>query len=284
MSGLDRRRHIVILTLAVLFSPCLLTAQDRLLDEVERFASTGRADEARAMLLEWWENDRPVAGRQDLQLGFWLRGRLTVNPGQAARDFRRLVIEYPGGRYTAQALFRLAQGSLATGDGERARTYLASLTRDYPGSPVGENAESWMARAEAAGPAPVLRRVEVEDAQDDDTASTGPPIAEAIEVPAPAAAPASEDPLSQSPSEDGPYAVQLGAFLDESRAETLLARAQEAGLDVRLVHLEGSRLLHVRVGRFDSSAEASVFFRSVRDLGFTAAVVRDAQSEERNRG
>jgi cell division septation protein DedD len=284
MSGLDTGPRIVILTLVLLCSPHLLMAQDRLLDQVERFASTGRAEEARAMLLEWWENDRPVAGRQDLQFGLWLRGRLTVDPGQAARDFRSLVIEYPGGRYTAQALFRLAQGSLATGDGERARTYLASLTRDYPGSPVGENAEAWMARAEAAGPAPVLRRVEVEDAQDDDAASTGPPIAEAIEVPEPAAPPAAEDPRSQPPSDDGPYAVQLGAFLDEARAETLRARAQDAGLDVRLVHVEGSRLLHVRVGRFDSSAEASVFFRSVRDVGFAPVVVRDAQNEDRVRG
>lgn len=284
MSGLDSRRRIVISALIILCSPCLLTAQDRSLDEVERLASTGRADEARAMLLEWWENDRPEARRADLQLGLWLRGRLTVDPGQAARDFRRLVIEYPGGRYTDQALFRLAQGSLATGDGERARTYLASLTRDYPSSPVGEYAEAWMARAVAAGPPPVLRRVEVEDAQDDDAASTGPPIEDAIEVPAPAAPTPSEDPLSQPPSEDGPYAVQLGAFLDESRAETLLERAQNARLDVRLVRVAGSRLLHVRVGRFDSSAEASVFFRSVRDLGFTAAVVRDAQSEERVRG
>ncbi|HIF23913.1 MAG TPA: tetratricopeptide repeat protein, partial [Gemmatimonadetes bacterium] len=168
MSGLDSRRRIVISALIILCSPCLLTAQDRSLDGVERLASTGRADEARAMLLEWWENDRPEARRADLQLGLWLRGRLTVDPGQAARDFRRLVIEYPGGRYTDQALFRLAQGSLATGDGERARTYLASLTRDYPSSPVGEYAEAWMARAVAAGPPPVLRRVEVEDAQDDD--------------------------------------------------------------------------------------------------------------------
>ena len=57
-----------------------------------------------------------------------------------------------------------------------------------------------------------------------------------------------------------------------------------AGLDVRLVRVQGSRLLHVRVGRFDSSAQASVFFRSVTSRGFTAAVVRDVQQEEPIRG
>jgi cell division protein FtsN len=78
----------------------------------------------------------------------------------------------------------------------------------------------------------------------------------------------------------GRYTVQLGAFLDEARAAALLERAAEAGLDVRLVRVQGSRLMHVRVGRFDSSAQASVSFQSVTALGFTAAVVHDAQNEE----
>ena len=278
MSTLNRVRTVVLLTVMSLVSPCWLPAQERSLVQVEQFASTGRAEEARAMLLEWWVSDRSDASRRNLQLGLWLRGQLTVDPGQAARDFRRLVIEYPGGPYADQALFRLAQAALAQGDRERARTYMASLTRDHPGSPVREQAEAWMARASRAGPPPVLRLIEAEENDDQQTAD--PPLEESIAEPIPTVPAASRDSAAPALSSDGRYAVQLGAFLNESRAGALLERATEAGLDVRLVRMEGSRLMHVRVGRFDSSAQASVSFQSVTTLGFTAAVVRDAQKEE----
>lgn len=282
MSALNPTQVVVLLALMSLASPCWLPAQERSLRQVERLASNGRAEEARAMLLEWWETDRSDAGRGDLQLGLWLRGRLTVDPGQAARDFRQLVIEYPGGPYADLALFRLAQAAHAQGDRERARSYMTSLTRDHPGSPVREQAEAWMARASTAGPPPVLERVEAEESEDQQTAD--PPPEESIADPTPAVPPPSPDSAAPALTSDGRYAVQLGAFLDESRAAALFERATEAGLDVRLVRVEGSRLMHVRVGRFDSSAQASVSFQSVTALGFTAAVVRDARNEERVRG
>ena len=271
----------MLVSLLGLASPLWLPAQERSLGQIERLASIGRAEEARAMLLEWWANDRSDASRRNLQLALWLRGRLTVDPGQAARDFRRLVIEYPGGPYADRALFRLAQAAHAQGDRDRARSYMTSLRRDHPSSPVREQAEAWMARASTAGPAPVLRLVEAEESEDQQTED--PPLEESIEDPASTVPPPSQD--SAAPAlGSGRYAVQLGAFLDASRAEALLERATEAGLDVRLVRVEGSRLMHVRVGRFDSSAQAGVSFQSVTALGFTAAVVRDAQNEEPTRG
>lgn len=288
MSYLNRTATtVVLLTLTSLASPGWLWAQERSLGQVEQFASTGRAEEARAMLLEWWENDRVGAGRRDLQLGLWLRARLTVDPAQAARDFRRLVIEYPGGPFADRALFRLAQGAEAQGDRERARTYMASLTRDHPGSPVLEEAEAWMARASTAGPPPVFQVVELEESEvpptggqplPDSVADAGPTTVDATPTTPPP--PVAQEPPVAPLRSDARYAVQLGAFLDESRADALLERASEAGLDVRLVRVEGSRLMHVRVGRFDSSAQASVSFQSVTALGFTAAVVRDALKEE----
>ena len=230
------------------------------------------------MLLEWWENDRARASRGDLQLSLWLRGRLTVDPGQAARDFRRLVIEYPGGRYADHALFRLAQGAYAQGDLGRVRTYMTSLTRDHPGSLVLEQAEAWMSRASTAGPRPVLRMVETEDGEEERTEDAR--VEESDAEPAPTVATPSRDAAVAGTGSQGRYTVQLGAFLDEYRAQALVERAAEAGLDVRLVRVQGSRLMHVRVGRFDSSAQAGVSFQSVTALGFTAAVVRDARKEE----
>lgn len=278
MLGGGRPRTVVLLTLMSLVSPHWLAAQGPALGQVERLASTGRAEEARAMLLEWWEDDRSDASRGDLQLGLWLRGRLTVDPGQAAREFRRLVIEYPGGRYADQALFRLVQGAYAQGDLERVRTYMTSLTRDHPGSPVLETAEAWMTRASTAGPPPILQVVEAEESEDPRTEDT--PVEESVAEPSPPVVAPSQDTATAGTSSQGRYTVQLGAFLDESRAQALLARASLADLDVRLVRVEGSRLVHVRVGRFYSSAQAGVSFQNVTALGFTAAVVRDAQNEE----
>ena len=280
-------RTVMLLTLVSLASPPSLAAQERSLVQVERFVSTGRAEEARAMLLEWWGNERSDASRADVQLGLWLRGRLTVDPGQAARDFRRLVIEYPSGRYADQALFRLVQGAYAQGQPELVRTYMTSLTRDHSDSEVLKQAEAWMGRVSTAGPPPVLRVIKAEESEEQrgDDALVGASGAE----PMPPGVVADSSSTVAAPSQDaavagtgsqGRYTVQLGAFLDESRAAALLERAAEAGLDVRLVRVQGSSLIHVRVGRFDSSAEASVSFQNVTVLGFTAAVVRDAQNEK----
>ena len=280
-------RTVMLLTLVSLALSPALAAQERSLGQVERLASTGRAEEARVMLLEWWEDERSNASRADVQLGLWLRGRLTVDPGQAARDFRRLVIEYPSGRYADQALFRLAQGAYVQGDLERVRTYMTSLTRDHPGSAVLEQAEAWMGRASTAGPPPVLRVIEAEESEEErrDDAQVATPsqdaaVADTGSQDAAVAGTGSQGAAVVGTGSQGRYTVQLGAFLDESRAGALLERAAEVGLDVRLVRVRGSRLMHVRVGRFDSSAQASVSFQSVTALGFTAAVVRDAQNEE----
>ena len=280
-------RTVMLLTLVSLALSPSLAAQERSLGQVERLASTGRAEEARVMLLEWWEDERSNASRADVQLGLWLRGRLTVDPGQAARDFRRLVIEYPSGRYADQALFRLAQGAYVQGDLERVHTYMTSLTRDHPGSAVLEQAEAWMGRASTAGPPPVLRVIEAEESEEErrDDAQIATPsqdaaVADTGSQDAAVAGTGSQGAAVVGTGSQGRYTVQLGAFLDESRAGALLERAAEVGLDVRLVRVRGSRLMHVRVGRFDSSAQASVSFQSVTALGFTAAVVRDAQNEE----
>ena len=77
--------------------------------------------------------------------------------------------------------------------------------------------------------------------------------------------------------------MQLGAFSSEARARTVVAEAQKAGFEARLVHMPGSRLVHVRVGLFDSETQASELLKRLQDLGFTAVVVLDANREERIR-
>jgi len=261
---MSRRLMMALLAALAISSLPALAQEPTSLEGIEELARQGRTEEARVALLGWWDAGRREASRRDQQRALWLRGSLTVDPNQAALDFRRLVIEYPGGPFSDQALLRLAQASHASGDGDGARAYIGALMQDYPASPVRREAEAWLA---GAGPAPDPPRLvsEVDSAQGAAPPDAGP------EPPAPEIA-------------DAPrFSVQLGAFADQERARSLYQRANAAGLEARMVRVEGTELIHVRVGRFDSAGPASELLRRVGGMGFISALVRDANTEERIR-
>lgn len=275
----------------VLALPGAAPAQSPELDRVEELSRLGRTEEARAALTEWWEGARDDAAREDLQRGLWLRGRLTVDPGQAELDYQRLVVLYPSGSYAPRALLRLAQAAYARGDGEGARRHLEALRRDYPVSSSREEAEAWMS---TAGPLPV--RVEEPTVQPSDTAlgAVAPRVAadtlRAPETtPAPVGTPVGDAVGGIRPSagrRPAPadavldWSIQFGAFSDENRAFALQRELVSEGLAARLVRVEGSGFLHVRIGRFGSRQEASGQLEEITRRGFTAAIVQDDRAEE----
>ncbi len=267
---MKRSLAVVVLTwgLAVFSWPAPTLAQkseaaDSLtLDHVEQLVEAGRADAARSILLKWWSDVRPAASTRDVQRGLWLRARLTVDPEQAALDYRRLAVEYPGGPYSAQALLRLAQSTWEQGDSAGAARYVARLGREYPGSRVRGDADAWLAAA--GSPPPPPEGVKEDSVQADsagDRAGAGEPTV--------------------TPGV-GMYAVQLGAFSSDARAGNVQRRLRDKGFDARLVHLPGSSLVHVRVGSFDSAPPARQLLKRLEALGFTGAIVKDANREGRN--
>ncbi len=263
-----RRAALVLATaLAALAAPRLAAAQAVTLEEVETLARTGRVEQARAALLAWWTDARDGATRMDEQRALWLRGRLTVDPAQAMLDYRRLVVLYPGGPFTDQALLRLAQASHALGDAEAARAHVETLIRDYPASPARRTAEAWMA---SAGPAPAAAATDA-----------GAPARPVSPGDAPPVARASAEVRSPAPAADAAevFSVQLGAFAETDRAEGVRARASAAGFDARLVRVEGSGLLHVRIGRFSDRAAAEGLLQQVARAGLEGALVRDDRPE-----
>ncbi|HBU57583.1 MAG TPA: hypothetical protein DEB33_07485, partial [Gemmatimonadetes bacterium] len=141
---------LLIAVVVLLANPELVSAQSPL-EQVERLTRLGSTEEARAILLEWWENDRIEASRRERQRGLWLRGRLTVDPRQAELDFQRLALLYPSGQFAPDAVLRLAQAAWAMGDEDAARRHLDTLERDYPRSEAFERAREWIADA---GPLP----------------------------------------------------------------------------------------------------------------------------------
>ena len=259
------------------------------LEEVQELASAGRTEEARTALMAWWEDQQADASRRDVQRALWLRGILTVDPQQAAMDFRRLLLEYPGGPFSDRALFRLAQNAWEAGYPREADTYMATLLRDYPSSPVRQEAVEWMnaarqrgamgepaatdsATVPAAGEPGAAERVPPGEAEPvSPTEAEALVAAEAEGVEEEAAPPAEALPTR--------FGVQLGAFSGEDRARMLQRRAADAGLEARLVRLESTGLLHVRVGAYDSIEEATALLRRVTGMGFVAALVRDVNDE-----
>ena len=218
-------------------------------------------------MLRWWEEELQGASRLDVQRGLWLRGSLTVDPRQAELDFRRLVVEYPGGPYSGRALLRLAQSALATADSATAATHLRRLVREYPNDAGSRDAEEWMALV-----APQLSQESPPDL---------PVAAAAVDAQPPAArdtTPLPRDPGSSAGT--GTHSVQLGAFSSAERARALQRRATEAGLDARRVRVPGSELIRVRVGAFASPEEAAVALQRIQEMGFTVLVVRGVEAEE----
>lgn len=243
-----------------------LCAQSPTLQRVEDLARGGRAEEARVELMEWWNGSRADATQRDLQLGLWLRGRLTVDPAQAELDFQRLAVLYPSSPYAPQAIFRLAQSKYAQGDVQGARRHVDTLVRDYPSSQSRTEAEAWLRTA-------------------------GPPGTAPASAPAQASAPTPATPTAPPPDTTAPFRpprqpdapqiwfVQFGAFADESRAFALHEELVDAGLAARLVRVEGSAFLHVRIGRFATREEANAELEQVSAKGYTASIVRDERPE-----
>jgi len=270
-------KHAAALAVAIAIVPLPAVAQSSL-ERVEELTRLGRSEEARVALMEWWDGDRENASRRALQRGFWLRGRLTVDPLLAELDFQRLAILYPSGQFTAAAILRLAQSSFAMGDETAARQYVATLVRDYPRSEAREKGEAWL---NTAGPVPPPGDIPTQAVQDSDAGDPPQAVDSAATTPRPAPPRQSPDSVEEeTPVPVMNYYVQLGAFADESRAFALYEQVREAGVEVRVVRVEGSRFLHVRFGRFAVRADAVEELEALTAAGISAALVRDDRAEE----
>lgn len=236
---------------------------DPSLDRVDALARAGSVEGARKELLRWYDDRGAAASREEQQRALWLRAALTVDPSQAALDLRRLILEYPGGAWTAGALLRL--GLLAeTGEryADAAERYQV-LVRDYSASEAATTARMRLERMPVESPLAATR-----------ASGSAPTPASA---PPPATKPGGDPSVTAAPA--GDFTVQLGAFGSRERALALVAQAREAGLDVRLVTMPGSDLIRVRVGRFADPEAARPVYERVVDRGFEAAVIPGASRE-----
>jgi hypothetical protein len=230
--------------LALLEAGVVPPAVAQTLDRADSLAQRGRVREARQELTRWWESESSSASRLETQRGLWLRALLASDARQAGQDYRRLTVEYPGGAYSSEAHFRLIQEAASRGDWTTAAAHLDILERDYPNSPRGAEARSWIAARPAGQPR-------------EGAAVSAPPTPEAR----------------------GELALQLGAFGTLAGARALEARARGAGLDVRVVRVLPSELFRVRTGAFLTPQEVAERRAAVVSLGFEVMMVNDVERE-----
>ena len=134
----------------LLWTPRRASGQEDIsLNAVESYLAHGRIEEARRVLESWLSTQGNGASRSDRQRSLWLRAKLTVDPSMAELDLRRLVLEYPGGPFSDDALFRLALFADARGELREAQSSFRELARNYPVSPYRRDAERWLAEHEA---------------------------------------------------------------------------------------------------------------------------------------
>lgn len=284
-----RRRGVGLLSAVILaVGVAVPVGAQESLATVDSLALAGRADEARTALDSWWLNERAGSNRRDRQHGLWLRAILTVDPHMAGLDFQRLVLEYPGGSYSDEAMLRLGLISAGAGDLPRAAGYFRTLVTDYPRSPRHRQAEEWLsdhlveveeAEAAAQEAEAVAREAEAVAARSADSATGADADADAA-----VAAAAVQEPETDSPSGAETaslrYAVQVGAFESEERARDLLAAVNASGFRARIVRVPESPLVRVRIGAFSDRAGAAELMDQVRRRGHEATIAADVPDEE----
>jgi hypothetical protein len=151
-------------------------------------------------------------------------------------------VEYPGGEYSDDALFRLGLLAEARGQASEARAHLLVLTRDYPASP-------FRARAQ-------LLLGELGTASDD---------------------PAEGREVLRRPGLT--MAVQVGAFQELAGARALADEVTGMGYEPRLVRVPGSDLIKVRIGRFSRREAADALAGELRARGVECTLSSDAHRE-----
>ena len=292
-----RRRGLIRLSALILaVGVAVPVGAQESLDVVDSLALAGRADEARTVLESWWQSQRVRSSRRDRQRGLWLRAVLTVDPRMAGLDFQRLVLEYPGGSHSDEAMLRLGLSSAAAGDLPGAAGYFRTLVTDYPRSPQRRQAEEWLSEhvvaveeAEAAVREAEAAVREEEAEVREEEAEVREEEAEVREEEAEVREAAAADADAREPEVNSPeraetvsprYAVQVGAFESEERATSLLTAMNASGFRARIVRVPGSALVHVRIGTFFDRTGAAELMVRVRRRGHEATIAVDVADEE----
>src|SRR5688572_318754 len=138
--------------LLLLISATPLRAQQSLMNRADSLLIAGQYEQARATLADWDRANPASASTEPAQRSraIYLTARLTTDATQAQNHYLTVALSYPTSREAPDALLRVGQSFLATGDPPRAVGYLERLINDYPTASVRPLGFLWLARAQIA--------------------------------------------------------------------------------------------------------------------------------------
>jgi cell division septation protein DedD len=288
-------------------------AEDSTLAAIDSLVGAGQLEEARIRLEAWLLANPP--GRAGATPGanahaLFLKAGLARDWAGAEDALLSVVLGYPTSPDAPGALLLLGKGLVAvasTGTSAtaaiRAASYLERLVSDYPGNPLHAEGQLWLARAwtasaRSADACNLLRetlpraahdiaaaiRADLESSCDTgagrpvpraDSAAANPPATAARAEPPP--------PVRDTAAASGDFTVQVAALRSRESAAQLADRLTAAGFRARIVEIQGSGLVRVRVDVFTSARAADVRAAELRARGFDAVVVDDVTREIRAR-
>lgn len=312
------RLAVALLALAAL-SNAPLAAQipgDPELAAVDSLLGAGNLDAARTRLQAWLASNPPGPGAAPPGAkahALFLKGRLASDWAGAEDALLSVVLGYPTSPHAPDALLLLGKGLIAAAStgkpataAIRAASYLERLVNDYPGNPLHAEGQLWLARAyagsgraEAAcallgqaltattGDPEITRslRADMESGCENTTGARTRPDSTSTAAPPPPAT--AEKPASPAAARDattlprGDYSVQVAALRSRESAVKLADELARAGFDARVVDIEGSGLVRVRIDVLGDATSAEALARGIRARGFDAIVVDDVSREKR---
>jgi hypothetical protein len=220
------------------------------------------------------------AGSEDLAESLFWRAALSENTSEAARDWKRMVIDIPLSPRVPDALLRLGELDLLRGRTTEARAYLTRILLDYADAPQRVKAMIWIARShfddrntvKACEATDALRAERVPEGElqlqvgELQVRCRNAATATAGEGTATAGGGTTTATAGEGTATAGVrFSVQLAAYDTRAQASALVARLAKRGIKARV---DGDRKpFRVRVGRFDSRADAAAMLARLKKQG-----------------
>ncbi|HWP02594.1 MAG TPA: SPOR domain-containing protein [Gemmatimonadaceae bacterium] len=277
MNHFVRRAWLCIAAWAVCFLPDLARGQqaDSVIARIGALVVAGERAEARrladSLLGVLSEGSATYA-----EALYW-RGFASSSAADAARDYLRVVVEYPTSPRAPAALLALAQLDYARGDRVSARRRYDRLLQEYPRGPHVARAAYWSGRlalelGDRGGCASLAAARRAAAADDVELANQIEYyLAQCAVQSVPSAASDSVSGGGASAVPRAEFSVQVAAFNTRREAENLVNRLKRTGFEARVVGIRAP--FRVRVGRFPTRAAAVDMLAKLRKARFDGMVV-----------
>lgn len=193
---------------------------------------------------------------------YYYLGRLTIHPDSSLNYYRRIIVSHPQSRFADIAYLEIAKIYVARTKYADAIVTLNELLKNYPETPVREEAMFWNGVSYLS------------DGQEE----TGRKILQDLlaRYPKSVFRERIERILPRTTAETECYTVQVGSFKNADNAAQHVQKLKEQGIEGRVVEalVKNNTYYRVWIGRFDTVEEAKTYQAKLESRGIKGSVVR----------